>query len=152
MIRSIFSIVSLGCIFLLTACIGEDYDFTPPTMTVWYHYLNDYDSYELKEASVNWEGPNEEYKKTVVDFQSLGIEQNQIEVNAGSEGNIELGHSDFQLEEFQVSLWQNNEEIELPVNKSNGFQFPDSKGNYILEVNLSSDMGDVQYVGNIDLN
>ncbi|REJ07970.1 hypothetical protein DYE48_15130 [Halobacillus trueperi] len=121
-------------------------------MTVSYSYLMNHDTYEVKKASVDWEGANQEYKKTVDDFQSLGRDQEETEVNAGSEGSLILGHSDFKLEELQASLWQDNEEIKLYVNQFNEFKFPDSKGKYTLEVNLSTDSGNVQYVGNINLN
>lgn len=144
--------VGLCCILLLTACIGENYDFSPPMMTVSYSYLMNNETYELKEASVDWEGADQEYKETVDDFQSLGRDQEEIEVNADSEGSLILGHSDFELKEIQLSLWQDNEEIELYVNQFNEFQFPDLKGKFTLEVNLFTDRGNVQYVGNINLN
>ena len=151
MIRKLCCVISLCCVFLLTACIGENYDFTPPAMAVWTHHINKYDSNELQQASVDWEGGNEEYKETIEDFKTIGMEQEPIKVNAGSEGDLELSHGDFKLEKIQVCLWQGNEKMELPVDDSSTFQFPNAAGEYILEVNLFSDSGKVQYVGNINL-
>ncbi|WP_083412484.1 hypothetical protein [Halobacillus dabanensis] len=121
-------------------------------MTVSYSHLMNIETYELKKASVDWEGADQDYIETVDDFQSLAMDQEEVDVNADSEGSFILGHGDFELKDLQLSLWQNSEEIELYVNQSNEFQFPDNKGNYTLEVNLFTDSGNVQYVGNVNLN
>ncbi|MBN8234043.1 hypothetical protein JF544_02245 [Halobacillus kuroshimensis] len=139
--------VGLGCIIFLSGCFGESYDFSSPEITLTSSHLMSEDTYDLAKASVDWEG---EAHEETNDFQAFASEQEVIQVNSGSTASLTLSHQDFQLDDFQVSLWKGDEEEELDLEYGE-FEFPDSTGSYVLEVNISSESGNVQYAGNIEV-
>ncbi|QFF97819.1 hypothetical protein PB01_02755 [Psychrobacillus glaciei] len=132
----LFSIVLLaGCNF-----IAESYDYSPPSVTFSHSGL------KLAEANINWEKDGTVKK---IDSLELAREQKQGAVKAGQEDSIYFGGQDFDILELTVSVWRDDEQIQLDVNYLKEFNFPDEKGEYLIEVNLTSDFGTAQYVGNI---
>ncbi|TKC20038.1 hypothetical protein FA727_11020 [Robertmurraya kyonggiensis] len=57
-------------------------------------------------------------------------------------------HADFKTKGLSVSVWQNDKKYDLEVNKVS-FYFPKEKGEYVIEVNLQTDRGNAQYIGNV---
>lgn len=74
--------IGLLSIFLLPGCIGENYDFSPPTVMVF--TLDDFDVREtLAEANIDWKY-DDKYNKETEDIQALAEMQNIIYFEAGN--------------------------------------------------------------------
>ncbi|WP_419957992.1 hypothetical protein [Psychrobacillus psychrotolerans] len=131
--------LGLFSIVLLAGCIGEDYDYSPPSVTLSHSEI------KLAEANINWEDG------TVKEADSLELarEQQQVTVKAGQENFVNFDSQDFEILDLTVSVWRDGEQIQLDVNRLKEFNFPNEKGEYLIEVNLTSDFGTAQYVGNI---
>ena len=139
--------IGLFLVFILTGCIGEEYDFTPPTVT-----LNDYPSLneELIEANIDWRiGNNEQLEKETEDILSFAREQKQFRINSGQKVSYDFDNQDFAIEELNVSVWKNDKEKKLELNDERSFHFPKEDGKYVIVFDLRSDRGTAQYVGNI---
>jgi hypothetical protein len=137
-------LIGLFFAFYLTGCIGEHYDFTPPSVTL----INS--GIQLKEANINWYSPDKHYKKETKDILSLARKQKQVSVNSGQEEFLDFDHGDFMVLDLSVWLWQKDKNIKLKLNNKNyQFYFPKEKGEYLIEVDLRTDSGSAQYVGNI---
>ena len=139
------------CLFLtffMTGCIGEDYDFTPPTVTLM--NTDSVDSVELTETNIDWRGENgkplEKETKEVVDF---AREQKELTFPSGQQVDLLFDSEDFAVEELRAFLWLGNEKLQLDMGENRSFTFPKGKGSYVLEVDLQTDRGNAQYVGNI---
>ena len=128
--------------FSLTGCIGENYDFTPPSVTLFNSDI------QLKEANLDWQS-DKHYKKETKDILSLARKQKQASVSSGQQELLVFDSEDFKVEELNVWLWQEDEKINLELDKNRNFYFPEEKGNYLIEVDLLTDSGSAQYVGNI---
>lgn len=135
-------------IFLLTGCIGEDYDFTPPTVTL--ESPTTLQPVELVEANLDWRGENgEQLKKETKDIQSFAKEQKQLHFNSGQQVDLRFDSEDFAVETLTVSIWKNAEELTLELNDDRSFYLPKEKGDYVIVVDLHTDLGKAQYTGNI---
>ncbi|MCM3585708.1 hypothetical protein M3182_08085 [Mesobacillus maritimus] len=135
-------------IVILTGCIGEEYDFTPPTVT-----LNDSSSLknlvELAEANIDWRGEEgEPLTKETEDAFAFAKDQTPVSISSGQKVDIEFGSQDFAVEELEVSMWKQDEEMKLDVMDGRSFYFPEEKGEYVIVLDLRSDRGKAQYVGN----
>ncbi|MFJ8236063.1 hypothetical protein ACIQ34_09990 [Ureibacillus sp. NPDC094379] len=83
---------------------------------------------------------------------ALAKEQKQVTVQEGSNESIKFDHEYFLLEDLTVEVWNKGETIQLEVdNKLREFTFPSEKGTYVIEVNLNTDHGTAQYVGNLQI-
>ncbi|MEK3980665.1 hypothetical protein MKY37_16685 [Psychrobacillus sp. FSL K6-2836] len=133
-------VACLISIVLLVGCIGENYDYSPPSVTL------SYSGVKLAEANINWEKDGTVKK---ADSLELAREQQQITVKAGLEDFVDFDSQDFAILDLTVSVWRDGEQIQLDVNRLKEFNFPDEKGEYLIEVNLTSDFGTAQYIGNI---
>ncbi|CAM3314240.1 hypothetical protein FITA111629_15565 [Filibacter tadaridae] len=138
----------IGLLFVstLTGCFGEDYDYSPPTVTI---QSNSDLSNEgkLEAANVNWK-TDEKYTKETENVLALGKEQNPLYFNSGNEVDILFDSQDFKIEELSGYVKQNDKQIDLEINK-NTFNLPNENGEYIIVINLVSDSGNAEYVGNI---
>lgn len=85
------------------------------------------------------------------DSLELAREQQQVSVKAGQEDFVDFDSQDFAIVDLSVSVWRDGEQIQLDVNRLKEFNFPNEKGEYLIEVNLTSDFGTAQYVGNISV-
>ncbi|MCM3596027.1 hypothetical protein M4D55_09555 [Metabacillus idriensis] len=144
----------ITCIFLmylLTGCIAEEYDFTPPAVTL--STSDSIQSEELKEANVHWTGENSKLlERKTEDFLSFAREQKQLSFTAGQRIDLLFDSEDFVVEELAVSVWKNDEKIDLELDEQRSFYFPKEKGKYAIVVELETDRGSAQYVGNIAIN
>ena len=85
--RSFKKSMGIFMVILLSGCIGESYDFSPPTVTL----VNDEDimhKVTLAEANIDWYY-DEKYNKETKNIQALAKEQEPFYLNAGftSQGN-----------------------------------------------------------------
>lgn len=138
----IFLVVSL------TGCIGEEYGFSPPTASI----TNPDDitqEEKLAEANINWTY-NEKYNKQTKDILSLAKEQNIMQFNSGQKVQFSLEDGYFDENNVKFSLWQNEKKIDLEIDNAGAyFNLPKEKGEYIIVLDLPTDKGTAQYVGNI---
>jgi hypothetical protein len=140
-LRKIAKLVTgLISIILLTGCIGEEYDYSPPRVTLSNNNI------ELAEANIDWE---KDGTIKTADSLELAREQQQVSVKAGQEGFVDFDSQDFEILDLTISVWKEGEQIQLNVNRLKEFNFPNEKGEYLIEVNLTSGFGTAQYVGNI---
>lgn len=148
----------IGMIFvvMLTGCIGENYDFTPPTLNL--SSDSNIISERLAEANINWRGAeNNLIEKETKDILELGEKQQPIYFKAGEKVDLISEHADFMLESTSIAVWENDKSLDLEVNdkvevydvNDISFYLPKEKGEYVIEVNLQTDRGNAQYVGNI---
>ena len=149
MSRFFLLIFGLFSVFVLSGCFGEDYDYSPPKAVIMADYENGDLKVELAEANIDWKS-DKTYTKETEDIVSLAKNQNKIYVKSGEELSFSLSDGIFDEKKVEISLWQGEKEIELPINISgNVFNAPEEKGEYILELYLPSDKGFAQYVGYI---
>jgi hypothetical protein len=153
--KSIFKLIIVALFTVsLTGCIGENYDFTPPTVTISTSMMSSTipQSLELKEATINWKGENNKpIEKETEDFLALAKEQKQFYFFSEQLVDLQFDSEDFAVNQLLVSVWK-NDEIEgtnLELNDDRSFQLPKEKGEYVILVDLQSDRGTAQYVGNI---
>jgi hypothetical protein len=77
-------LIGLFFIFSLTGCISENYDFTPPTVTL--TKVKSIESVELEEANISWRGKNnEKIEKHTEDIPSFARGLNQLNFSSGQQ-------------------------------------------------------------------
>lgn len=136
--------IVLTLLFILTGCFGETYDFTPPEIS-----LSSSNQNKLVEANIKWRGEgNEPIINEVNDIVTLAKEQQPMHFNAGERVDILSDHADFKTKGLYVTLWQDENKIDLEVSDTS-FHLPKEIGEYVIEVNLETDRGNAQYVGNL---
>jgi len=135
--------------FTLTGCIGEEYDFSPPTVTISavVESMNE-QSIELEEVNIDWDS-DENYKKETEDILSFAREQKSVPFKSGQKVDYDFDSQDFAIEELNVSVWKDNKEIKLEINDDRSFHLPKEEGEYVIVFDLRSDKGIAQFVGNI---
>lgn len=140
--------IGLLSLFLLSGCFGEDYDFSPPTVMI--ITPNGIDIQEaLAEANIDWKY-DDKYNKETEDIQELAEMQNIIYFEPRELVALNMENGTFDPNKIKVSVLQNENKIELEyfiVNQT--FNLPTEKGKYILVVDIETDKGNAQYVGNI---
>ncbi|MFJ7685851.1 hypothetical protein [Peribacillus butanolivorans] len=146
--KIIFSLIGgLLFAFSLTGCLGEDYDFTPPSVTL-SNPTNSESDIKLKVANIDWKS-DKEYKKETKDILSLARKQKQVSINSGQQDYLDFDSQDFKIEKISIWVWKQGEKVELEVDKNLNFNFPKEKGEYLIEVDLLTDNGSAEFVGNI---
>ena len=61
---------------------------------------------------------------------------------------------DFKVDSLNVSVWKHNEEVKgatLKLSNHRSFFLPKEKGKYVIVVDLRTDRGEAQYVGNVTI-
>ncbi|MEK3990634.1 MULTISPECIES: hypothetical protein [Robertmurraya] len=145
-----FCIFLFGLFFVvsLTGCIGEEYDFSPPTASL----TNPEDitqEEKLAEANINWTF-DEKYNKETKDILSLAKKQNKMHFNSGQKVQFSLQDGYFDEKNVKISLWQNENKIDLEMDNAGPyFNLPKDKGEFMIVLDLPTDKGTAQYVGNI---
>lgn len=142
--------IGLLSLFLLSGCFGEDYDFSPPTVMI--ITPNGIDIQEaLAEANIDWKYDDKYNKETEdINIQELAEMQNIIYFESRELVALNMENGTFDPNKIKVSVLQNENKIELEyfiVNQT--FNLPTEKGKYILVVDIETDKGNAQYVGNI---
>lgn len=140
-------ILGLFLTLSLTGCIGEEYDFTPPSVTL---SNTDSESVELEEANINWRGENsEQIEKETGDIRTFARKQKQLNFSVGQKIDLLFDSEDFAVNELDVTVWKNDEEIKLELDDYRSFNLPKDTGEYVIVVDLQTDRGSAQYVGNV---
>lgn len=135
--------------FTLTGCIGEEYDLTPPTVTIsTVTESMNVQSIELEEANTDWVS-DKHYKKETEDILSFAREQNPVSFKSGQKVDFAFDSQDFSIEELNVSVWKDKKEIKLEINDDRSFHLPKEEGEYVIVYDLRADSGIAQFVGNI---
>ncbi|HWI47347.1 MAG TPA: hypothetical protein VNU45_03860 [Rummeliibacillus sp.] len=138
--------IGLFLIFLLTACIGEKYDFTPPTVSLM--TTTSLIEQELEEVNIDWHS-DKDYTKETKDVLAFAREQEPLYFDSEQQVDLMFDSEDFLVKEISVSVWKNDEQVKLKLDKYRSFYMPNEKGDYLIEVNLLTDSGSAQYVGNV---
>jgi hypothetical protein len=141
--------IGLFFVISLTGCIGENYDFTPPTVTINDDLLNE----ELEEAHIDWKGENgKQLEKETEDILAFAKQQEKFHVTSGQKVDLLFDSEDFAVEELLVSVWKDPEDVAgttLELNDDRSFHFPKEQGEYVIVVDLRTDRGIAQYVGHV---
>jgi hypothetical protein len=144
----ILSIVVVGC-------IGERYEFKPPKATI-----GDNDQ-ALVEANVSWTGEdNKEIEHKVDDPLQLALSQEPMNVSSNADNTLDFSVHDsnkslsYEPQKVTIIFWKDGHKVasnDMDVSDMNSFQFknPSEPGSYVIEVNLDTDNGKAQYVGNL---
>ena len=136
--------------FILTGCIGEDYDVGVPTAHLDFGGLVK----PLTEANIYWKTASEDVQKKIENVEEYALSQDEIKVYPSQKASLlfkenEDNGGDFWSDQITVALLKEGKRIELALEDFRDFQFPADEGSYILEVKFKSSAGYVQYVGNI---
>ncbi|WP_144034656.1 hypothetical protein [Sporosarcina sp. P16b] len=145
--RKIMISISLFFVFLLTGCIGEDYDFNPPNAFI--ESQLDFVKGELETANINWDS-DKKYTKKTDDIDSLAKEQEPLHYYSGQKMDIRFDNGDIRINNINIYVKQDGEKTELPVDNQ-VFEMPKEEGNYLIVVKLEADSGNTEYVGNLDI-
>ncbi|WP_442599975.1 hypothetical protein [Neobacillus sp. D3-1R] len=135
----------------LTGCFAEDYDVGVPTA----HLNFDLASIPLTEANIRWKTASEDVQRTIEDIEEYASSLDEIKVFSNQKVALEMKENEdnggdiWTDPTITVALIKDDKRIELELNDSNEFQFPDTKGNYVLEVEFTNSAGSAQYVGNL---
>lgn len=139
----------------LTGCFAEDYDVGVPKA-----YLLADDSLRgqpmpLTEANITWSSSSGEIVETIEDIEELGLSQEVTTVSPNQPASLDFKENEenggdiWTDPTITASLWKDGEETELELNESREFHFPQTVGDYVLEVEFIDRDDEVQYVGNI---
>jgi len=88
--------------------------------------------------------------KETNDIFALANKQQPMNFIVGEKVDLLFEHTDFDPKELNVSVWQNDKKIDLEVNDISLY-LPKEEGEYIIVVNIHTDRGNAQYVGNISI-
>ncbi|MCA1042534.1 hypothetical protein LCM00_23885 [Bacillus infantis] len=137
----------LSFTLVLAGCFGEDYDFSPPKVSL--VNLDDINQETvLAEANVEWDS-DEQYNKKTEDVQALAKKQEVMYFNSGQKVQYRLEDGHFDSDGVSVSVWKNDSETKLTLEKGQSFYLPEETGEYMIVFDLDTDKGDAQYVGSI---
>lgn len=143
-------IILLYCFLFLSGCIGENYDFSPPTASL-VNPENISQEVILAEANIDWYY-DEKYNKETTDILSLAKEQPIMELSSGQEVQYNFEGGIFDAKKVKIFLWQNETKIDLEVDiYGQLFKLPKEKGDYIIVLELPGYHGNAEYVGNISI-
>lgn len=135
-------LIGVWGVILLSGCIAEEYDFSPPTVTLFESKV------QMIEANMDWSRV-EEHKKETADIIAFAKAQRPVRVKAGKEDFVDFNSQDFSIEKLTISVWKGETKIPLEMKERRRFIFPSEPGEYVIELNLVSSEGTAQYVANI---
>ncbi|WP_280157410.1 hypothetical protein ACBZ92_13225 [Priestia aryabhattai] len=109
---------------------------------------------ELKETNVDWRGEEgKQYRKETNTRNSINRakKQQQLAVSPETPGNLRFDSEDFLVNDISsYTISTNNAKQDIRVNEQDRtFTFPKKKGNYVYVLELQTDRGYAQYVGNV---
>ncbi|MER1957247.1 MAG: hypothetical protein ABS942_07700 [Solibacillus sp.] len=140
--RFLKCLMGLCSVIILSGCIAEEYDYSPPSIILGSTGI------QMVESNIDWTRVDE-YLKQTEDILTLAKQQPQFRVQASKEDYIQFDSQDFAIKELTVSVWQGENQLPLEMKNERTFNFPSQVGEYVVEVNLVSDNGSAQYVANI---
>lgn len=137
--------VGLCFAFALTGCIGENYDFTPPSASIMSN--PDLTEGELEAANIDWDS-DKTYTQTTDDIYSLAKEQKPLHYYSGQQMDVLFDNGDIKIQALSVYVVRDGEKTELPMD-GRTFDLPEAEGEYVIVVDLQTDSGSAEYVGNL---
>lgn len=149
--RTIF--VGVLFIFLLTGCIGEDYDVGVPAAHL--HARSKINPTQLTEANVSWSSSSGEVDETIDNIEEFGLAQEEIRVAPTQKASLEFKENEenggdiWTDPTITASLWKNGKQTTINLKDNREIHFPTVEGNYVLEVNFIDSANKAQYIGNI---
>ncbi|MGM0896987.1 MAG: hypothetical protein ACQEV0_03755 [Bacillota bacterium] len=146
---------ALPIILMLAGCFAEDYDVGVPRA-----YLLADDGLrgqpmQLTEANISWSSSTGDVTETIEDIEEFGLSQEATEVSPNQPASLDFKENEenggdiWTDPTITAALWKDGEEMELELNDSREFRFPQTEGNYVLEVEFIDRDNEAQYVGNI---
>lgn len=148
----ILAIIVIGAIYIFQqdGLLSEDYSTFPPEGKL----ITNNEEYMLDLEAYKWEVGNsvsENKMEQNTSVYALGQKKSPIEVNKKQMAKLLfIKHQEFKLEQIKAYLWRDeNQKEELKVEENHTFILPNNPGNYVLELNIKSNRGHVQYVGKI---
>jgi hypothetical protein len=143
----ILAIITIGAIYIFQkdGLISDDYSTFPPEAKL----ITNNQEYILSLEAYTWEVGNSVSEN--ISVYALGQKKSPIEVNKEQMAKLQfIKHQEFKLEQIIAYLWRNeNQKEKLKVKRNHTFILPNNPGNYVLELNIKSNRGHVQYVGKI---
>lgn len=132
----------------LTGCFGEEYDYSPPTASL-SNPVDITQEEKLEEANIDWTY-DEKYNKKTKDIQALANSLTIMYFDAGQEVEFILEDGHFDAKDVKISLLGNEGKLDLEVNEAGQtFTLPKVKDDYMVVLDLPTDKGTAQYVGNL---
>lgn len=142
-------------ILMLAGCLAEDYDVGVPRA-----YLLADDGLRgqpmpLTEANISWSSSTGEVMETIDDIEEFGLSQKVTTVSPNQPASLDFKENEenggdiWTDPTITASLWKDGEETKLELNESREFRFPQTEGDYVLEVEFIGRADEAQYVGNI---
>ena len=139
----------------LAGCFAEDYDVGVPRA-----YLLADDGLRgqpmpLTEANISWSSSTGEVTEKIEDIEELGLSQEPVKVSPNQPAtldfkeNEENGGDIWTDPTITAALWKDGEETKLELDDISEFRFPQTEGNYVLEVEFIDRANEAQYLGNI---
>lgn len=137
---------------LLAGCIGEDYDFSPPAATLLDNSLMV--EQKLTDSKIDWHS-DQDYHKETKDIFALAKKQEPIYSFTGVRVDLLFDTNMYNVKNCAVSLWKDDKQIEMDTHEGEDgaiyFYMPDENGKYVLVLDLLTDKGEAQYVGNLTI-
>ncbi|MED4235778.1 hypothetical protein [Priestia megaterium] len=109
---------------------------------------------ELKETNVDWHGEEgKQYRKETNTRNGINRakKQKQLTVAPEAQGNLRFNSEDFLVNDItSYIISTSNAKQDIRINEQDKtFTFPKKKGNYVYMLELQTDRGYAQYVGNV---
>lgn len=145
--------IGMFLVFILTGCIGEDYDVGVPTAHLYSEDLST--TVQLTEGNISWSSSSGDVHQKIDDIQVFGLSQEEMKVSANEkvsldfQENVRNGGDIWTDQKLTVALLKDEQRIKLELEDNREFRIPNNKGSYVLEVVFTSTRGNAQYVGNI---
>jgi len=134
--------IGMFLVFILTGCIGEDYDVGVPTAHLYSEDLST--SVQLTEGNISWGSSSGDVHQKIDDIQVFGLSQEEMKVSANEkvsldfQENVRNGGDIWTDPKITVALLEDEQRIELELEDNREFRVPNNKGSYVLEVVFTS--------------
>lgn len=138
--------VIVSLMFLLTACFGENYDFTPPDVTLM-NNTDHLDTEELTAVNIEWDS-DKSYTKKTNDIFSVAQDLKPLVYKPGQEVRVVFVTQDFAIRKLSAYVSKDRVKTDIKVD-GEVFNMPNETGEYIIVLHLLADSGTVEYVGKV---
>jgi PBP1b-binding outer membrane lipoprotein LpoB len=145
--------MGLSLLLCLTGCYGdfkEDYeaegDFSPPAVALSIPNTEIEESL-LSAINVDWE--DSRYNQKTKDIFSAVKNRNKVELHSAQVVDLILNNSNLNIKQTSGSLWKNDSKLPVEFIADLTFVLPSEQGDYLLVLDIETDKGTAQYVGNI---
>lgn len=139
----------------LAGCFAEDYDVGVPRAYLLADHGLRGQPMPLTEANISWSSSTGEVTEKIEDIEELGLSQEPVKVSPNQPAtldfkeNEENGGDIWTDPTITAALWKDGEETKLELDDISEFRFPQTEGNYVLEVEFIDRANEAQYLGNI---